>query len=521
MLAAALLLTGCADYDLALNEADSAYYGDSEASGALDDAFREPLRIDVQPISELDGAPLLPQSFWLDATEDWTDLRLTLQPTITVTGTITGFVANPYGSAPTVPGARSEPIEAQVELYQPDTINTTTTTTDEDGRFWIDVPAGDDYRLVVRPLDATGLPLVIHDRLQLLGSSGETVDLNDAVEDQLLDSLELDYADPVYGRVTDADGLPVDCRVRLVDAETGEEGASVETSAQGYYYLRAEPGEHVLEIIGDASDAVPTVRRQISFEAGLGGGQFDVSLGELEPVLIQGTVVAKTSSARQRDATVRLTSRSLEFAEGILVTEDITNSNGNFLIQALPGEWTVEVIPGNETASGLSPIELALTIGDDALDLGPQVLPPKVAFERQVLDVTGQPASDVLLTFYQQGFNGATTSARTDAAGFFTAELADVPQTAYLTPTSSPESAITRREVLNPSVDATLNWALADGAEVSGVIAISGASGASGAHAVDVRSADGTLYGSVVATGYDSLASFSLRVNLANEEVAR
>ncbi|MFT4977654.1 MAG: hypothetical protein ACI8S6_003561 [Myxococcota bacterium] len=502
------LLSGCADNALLQSDAESTNFeGDT-----VGDAFREALRLDVLPISapSANGEAVLPQSFWLEATEDWGSQRLELAPTVTLSGTITGFAANPYGATPTVPGSASQPVEAQIELYQPDTIAAAVVLTDEDGDFTAQVPAGSGYRLVVRPLQAGSLPLLVLDNLTL---EGDLIDLNALVEERIEGGLELSYADPVFGQITDDLGNPIGCTVRIIDALTGEESTSVSTNAGGYYYLRAEPGEHILEIIGDERQVIPTVKRQISFEEGTGGGQFDINLGELEPVFISGRVLSAAGTPLP-DAKVRLTARDLERAAGSLVVEDETNSDGDFLARALPGEWTIEIIPNNESLSDSSPFEYDQAIGDDDLDLGALQLPPKVLFERQILGVSGEPAGGVVMTFYQQGFDGSTVSAQTDATGYFLVNLPDVPQTAYLTPTSNPDSAITRRELLSPSLDGSLKWSLADGAEISGSVRVAGTSGESGNYIIDARSADGVLLGSLLTTPNESSARFSLRIDL-------
>lgn len=511
--AALLLLSGCSAYDLK-SSVDSGYYFEDDATNGTDDPFREPIRVDVRPISapSPNGRDLLPQSFWLEATEDWTGLDLRLQPTIFVRGTVTGFAANPYGAqGPSVPGSDDAPVAAQVELYQPDTIAAAVTQTDEDGSFEVQVPAGEGYRLVVRPLDASSLPLTIVEDLSFTTS---VQSLNLSLIEQG-DSLSLEYGDPVYGRITDADGDPVSCTVRLIDSETGEETASVTTSATGYYALRAWPGDYTLQVIGNDSRAIPTVRRQISFEEGIGGGQFDVNLGEIEPVLLSGRIISAGGSPLP-DATVRLTSTSLLGAEGSLVTETDSDSDGDFLVRALPGEWDIEIIPSNESLSESSPYSYAQEVGSSDLDLGDIALPSKVVFGRQVLDVTGQTAGGVVITFYQQGFNGATVNAQTDASGNFSVSLPDVPMLAYLTPTGQTRSAITRREVLNPSEEPSLDWVLADGAQVEGEVTVEGVSSTDGTYVVEVHSGDGSLYGSLVTT-YDEAAEqagFDLRIDL-------
>jgi hypothetical protein len=507
-----LLLTGCTN-DLSLTGTSNA---DSTDSATSEDLFREIIRLDIHPISapSANEEPLLPQSFWLAPNESWSNLRLTMQPTVTVTGTITGFSANPQGIEPSVPGEDDLPVAAQIELYQPDTIAAAEVSTDDDGFFSLQVPAGTDYRLVVRPSDASHLPLYIFDGLEL---SGDVVDLNALLETEYDEALILDYADPVYGRLLqEVEGGEIGlsgAQIRLIDAVTGEPTSAVQTDPRGYYSMRAVPGKYILEVLGSGPETIPTERLQLSFEDGIGGGQFDINLGNLRQVFIGGSV-RSAAGAILSDATVRLTSTSLSTAEGNLVVEDQTNNNGDFLVRALPGEWTVEVIPFNESQSSSSPTEFALTVGDDDLTI-PVDLPQKISFSRQVLNVSGQPASNAVITFIQQGFNGTTINTQTDAGGVFSADLPDVPMTAFLTPTNDPDSAITRQSLLSPLLDPSLEWSLANGAAIDGIVRIDGATGESAVFLLDVYNANEELYGSLMTTPNESGSSFMLRVDLS------
>lgn len=514
-----LLLGGCTELALSADEASGAL--DSEDLGAGgEDLFQVPVRLDVQPLSAPDvrGRPLLPQTFWLEAPEAWTGRTFTMRPTVRVTGTVTGFAANPYGgvsmAGPTVPGSDNVPVIAQVELYQAGSVAGDQAVTDEDGFFELLVPAGADYRLVVRPTAPAALPMLVYDGLTLTGD----VDLStpsDAVPVALSNALYLDYGDPVVGRVLDGAGEPVAATVRLIDLGSGEAGPSVETDAQGYYFLRAQPGSHYLQVSGDG--VVPTTGKEIRFEADVGGVQLDFNLGALEPVFVSGTIRSPSGEVLD-DALVRLTSRLLSGAEGVLVVEDETNSSGEFTVQALPGEWTVEIIPPNEAFSASSPLEFDQAIGEGDQDLGTIALPPKVALERRVLDVFSEVAPGVVLTFYQQGFNGATYNTQTDSEGLFSLDLPDVPLTAYLTPTASPASAITRRVILQPSLDSTTTWALSDGAEISGSVVVQGLPEAeAGSYVIEARDEAGLLLGSLLTSKIEDATRFALRVDLNDQ----
>ena len=505
---------GCTNFDLAgADEASSV--SDTGRFAGEDDLFQAPVRLDVQPLStpQVQGRALLPQTFWLEAPGVWTDQGLTMQPTVRVTGTVTGFAANPYGSmaGPTVPGQDNVPVVAQIELYQPDSIAAAQTISAEDGTFELYVPAGDGYRLVVRPIEPTALPLLVYDDLSL----SEDVDLSTpsgGVPDALAAALYLDYGDPVVGRILDASGAPVLCGVRLIDPESGEPGPTAETDENGYYFLRAEPGTYYLQVSGDG--VVPTTGKEISFEADVGGFQLDFNLGDLDPVFVSGRVRSATGEVVD-DARVRMTSRSLDAAEGVLVVEDETNSSGEFTIRALPGEWTVEVIPPNETLSDASSLEFDQTIATSNQGLGTIELPAKVPVQRRVVGVEGQSAGSVVLTFYQQGFNGGTYNVITDGDGSFSLDLPDVPMTVYMNPLTSPGAAITRRELLQPSTDTSTVWSLSDGIAISGAVNIAGLPEAeAGSYLIAAYDEDGLLLGNILTLKEDEQARFSFRVDL-------
>ena len=125
LLTVAGLLAGCAS-DMNMSMEDSGSY--EPPTSVEDTDFSDiQLRIDVLPtVSEDDD--LIAQSFWLeDLGSNWKNVILELQPTIEISGNISGFAANPYGIQ--VPGSSDVPVDGQVTLYRPDTIVTSTVQT--------------------------------------------------------------------------------------------------------------------------------------------------------------------------------------------------------------------------------------------------------------------------------------------------------------------------------------------------------------------------------------------------------
>jgi hypothetical protein len=470
-------LWGCAAGDEALYLiADS---GDG-AELSPDDFQSERLRIDVLPTVEA-GDDLLAQSFWLDEQDGWQGLSLSLRPTITITGGVTGFAANPYGIQ--VPGVSDVPVPSIVTLQQPGTIIASTVQSDESGVFSFSLPAGDDYRLSVVP-EALDLPMYIEDSLELPRSAD-------------LGEISLGYGDPIYGTVRNSDDEAIDCMVRLIDAETGIEGIATQTDASGFFMLRAEPGDYIVQIEPTTGSTLPTIQQPVSFEEGTGGAHLSVDVGLIEPVLVRG-VPRASDGGTMSNAIVRLTARSLDDAAGTMVVETETDQGGGFLVYALPGEWTLEIIPPADADEDTAPYEATVTVGAEGLNLGSFTLSAQIWLERAVRDPDGEPAAGVLVTLVEQGFNRATYTAYTDDDGILGISVPDVPLDVWLTPTRQ-EAAVTRRELISPGTDEDEPWSLSEGVRLSGSVSRPGGDG--GISIVEVYDDSGIFYGSTLTDG--------------------
>ncbi len=497
---AVLLLGGCAEY--ALNTSDElAAPAEGDETAELDFSDVQ-LRLDVLPALTSTSTPLLAQSFWLEEQDDWLALTASLQPTVTISGEVLGFAANPYGIEPTVPGQSDVPVIGQVQLQQLDTIVESSIQTDEAGQFLLELPAGTGYRLAILPTDPIELPIAIEDGLTFNADTD-------------LGSIELDYGDPVYGTVTNSSGDPVDCLVRLIDASTNISGPTIETDEDGFYMLRAEPGSYLVQIEPGTGMVLPTVQNAVSFEPEVGGVNLDIDIGTINPVLVSG--IPRTPDGHPlSSAIVRFTSHGLAEAAGTMTVETNTDQSGIFRAYILPGDWTIEIIPPVEESSVASPLELSQTFaaGSD-VNLGSLALPERVEVRRLVVDTWGSPAANVQVTFQEQGFDNAYYNVYTDQNGLLEVTLPDVALDVVLTPTQDNESAITHRELLNPSVspdasdedEVVETWSLSSGRLLSGIV--SRPDGEEGISVVEVRDADGTLYGSTIT---DTQGSFTLRI---------
>ena len=488
------LLSGCADYALNAADYESSLAEDETEPISQDDFSEIQLRIDVLPtVTEEDD--LLAQSFWLDEVSEWQAMSLELQRTVQITGSISGFAANPYGVQ--VPGSSDVPVLGEVTLYRPDTIVSSTVSTDDDGTFVFSLPAGEGYRLAALPTEPPELPFYIE--------SDIPVSLN---ED--LGEINLEYGDPIYGTVTNSAGEAIDYTVRLIDAATDVEGTATQTDASGFYMLRAEPGDYIVQIEPSTGTTLPTIQTPVSFESGLGGVNVDIDVGLIAPVVVSG-IPSTADGQTMSNAIVRLSSTDLINTSGVMVRETETDQSGQFLVEALPGEWTIEIIPPAEEDDLTSPLEEALTLGAQNVNLGNLTLPEQVPLQRQIVDAEGYPAANVLVTFQEQGFNHATYTTYTDNTGYLTIFIPDVPLDVLLTPTQSLNSAVTRRELLNPSgpaVDDEGTWWLSAGVQLKGTV--SRPDDATGISIIEVHDDTGVFYGSTLT---DTDGRFDFRIS--------
>ena len=445
------------------------------------------LRVDVLPSVEADD-DLLAQSMWLDEQPDWQNLDLSMRPTVTISGVVRGFAANPYSI--TVPGVEDVPVLSTVALQQPGAIVSSVVQTEVDGSFVLRLPSGSDYLLSVLP-EALALPMWVEEEIEIRGDTD-------------LGEISLGYGEPIYGTIT-SDGAPLSASVRLVEAWTGVEGVATQTDAAGLYMLRAEPGEYLVQVESLTGTTLPTIQQPVTLGKD-GGAWASIDVGIIEPVLVRG--VPRTADGQtMSNAVVRLTATTLAQAEGTMMVETETDQSGGFLIYVLPGEWTLEIIPPADVADLTAPLEQALTIDSSGVNLGSLTLSEQITIERMLFDGDGQPAANVLATFTEQGFDHATYTAYTDANGLLTVSVPDVPLDVWLTPAQG-ETAVTRRVLLSPGAATEEAWSLSAGVRLSG--AVRRPDGRGGLSIVEVYDEDGVFYGSTLT---DAEGAFDFRIS--------
>lgn len=482
---AALLLTGCAEYALKDAESGAYYPGDSDEDSG--DTLQR-LRLDVYPNS---GGPALePQSWLIDESDEWSALDIQLESPVDIEGLVTGYEANPSFAAD-VPG-EEVPVIATFELVRADDIAGGSTTSDADGQFSLRVTGGQDYVASIVPIDPSLLPFLVLKDLDL----GRDLDFAAA-------DLALGYGEPVYGQIVDSGGKPVtDLHIGLLDPVTGIAGPTVQPTAEGWYQLRALPGDYTLRVTGEPGSTVPTVDNAITVVEDV-GASLDLDLGKLDPVNVEGTLL-DPSGTEVIDAIVRFASTQLEQEGASLTVESNVDRTGQFLVELLPGSWTVEFIPALET--GLSPVATTLEVGTTKVSMQDITVPELIDVVSMVYDPDGAQAAGVVLTATELGFDARSWSAVTDATGVVSLSLPSTPVRLTLTPPDA-SAAITHLTV-DPSTDDLGTLYLAAGTAVRGQLEVGGE--AVPYTVIELRDPDtNELYGT---TFTDAEGSFSVRV---------
>jgi len=403
----ALSASGCAEYGMSKNELDSGAQAPRE-----DDSVSGYLRVDVYPSDQ--NPDLLPETHILDG--DWEGLSLTMSTPVTFEGQVWGYDATPYFDI-SVPGS-AIPIESMVSVFQQGTIMSASahTETDSDGAFQLHLPKSNDYTLTVVPVEPTQLPLLVEHGVTIRADvSGELI--------------ELDYGAPIYGHIDNSSGLPLstlDVELWLRDPTTGATGPSVVPDDDGYFQLRALPGQtYQVVMAGAAGELVPTTSQDVLVESDE-GAEVDFQIGVIQGVGVSGQALTVSANSAVGGATVRFVSLELfDFPGGELVIDDITNSLGEYRVVLLPGRYRAEVIA--PASLELSPVQATLTVTEqgDGDDFDVQ-LPGLYAIESQILGPDGQALEGVTVVATERGFEGFTYTATSDSGGYFMLEVPTV-----------------------------------------------------------------------------------------------
>jgi hypothetical protein len=445
------------------------------------------LRVDVFPSDQNGG--LLPQTVFLD--ETWTDLEIDLLDPISLSGHVTGFDATPHATV-SVPG-ETVPVVANVSAWRDGTVMSGATISDsQTGAYELLITPGVEYTFAVVPEDPSELPFQVETSQTFAASHSNEV--------------QLDYAAPVFGRVTSGQGASglAGIHVELTEPLTGVTGASDVTDAQGWYLLRATPGRYIIRFHGSEGSYIPTLSGEVVFDTDA-GARVDEDYASLQIVTAQGLVTTIQGNA-ESNATVRFTSLGLDaYSEGSLVVETDTDRNGRFSVNVLPGEYRVEYIPtfGRE----VSPLEDRVDILSDQVvqDLGERELQPFTSVHLQIRDADGVAVPNVMVVASETAFENDAFRGTSDAQGVLVMDLPDTTLNFTFTPQSTGLVAVTRLVATPAGLGDTVE--LDVGRSVTGTVLDHGV--AVSYAVVELRDENDGLYASTITAGD---GTFSTRV---------
>lgn len=482
LLLAAPLLAGCS---MGKDDATGAF----DTAMEMDDVTPGTLRLDVYPPAGVGEPQLLPQSHRIEP-DAYEDARLELYPTVTFSGVVSADVARSWAvGVPTT----EETVAATISAWVDGTRLGGSAESDDSGAFSLALPAYDDapYLLALVPNDAALAPFHVEERM---------------FEASVDADVHLGVGIPVYGRVTDADGLGVagvPMRLRATtDAGVEVRSAAFVTDTTGWYVGRVESvGSYVIEVEGgvlldgDVTRVVPTVEVEVQVEDATNGASAYISLGTLTIASVEGAALDPDGDAIN-DALVRFTSTALDSGVGSLTIET-TVGRDNFFTYLLPGLYDVTIVPPYGTDA--SPTTLPDVEIRGRTTLGNRTLSALSALNGEVRDATGAPLADVVVAAKQVGFDHYVYTAKTDAEGNFWMEAPDGEYEATFTPPPGTAGALTLAELvtgtgitveLDPGTplsghldfeDAPVAWAWIDVVdEASGMLVGQGTTDASG-----------------------------------------
>ncbi len=447
-------LMGCADYGLD----ESADYSGNTTMAPSDYRL---LRIDITPSNALEEVQ--PQSFWIDEESDWQNLDLTLQPNTLIQGNITGYTIYPYIDV-TIPGEQV-PVEAQVHIQVPGTLNGTIVNSEVDGSFEISVPRGSNYQFSITPLSPQNVPyLVLEDMRFESEPAPMDVDLGEGL--------------PIYGRILnygEYGGAQV-ATAQLIDTHTGIKGPQVELAVNGYFQLRAPHmrSDLTVRIQGNNDTLFPTVDIPLRLEDSDDDGfRLDIELGELEVSTVFGRIVNLEQIAYSDRSTIRFESIELDDTVGSIQVETNNDVNGNFTVHLLEGTYRMTVIPPYSDNMTVSPTSIDVIIDNEHLGLGDIVLPERITVTGQVNDQDGLPSPDTTIQFKDVNYANTVHSTQTDETGRFSIKVPPVLMKTSILP-NTPNSAIQNFTTDLRGDNEPFEWSLKTGQSLSGVASYEG-----------------------------------------------
>lgn len=416
------------------------------------------------------------------------------------TGAVTGFRFNPQIVA--LPGSDT-PVVGTVTMRQPGTLQSYAARTDDAGAFALWLVPQEVYRFEIVPDDP------------LLPAWSTTLPVGARTVDQQVD---LGAGVPVFGRVTTGRGALVGARVHVVDAE-GLVSASAVTDVYGLYQVRVSPGTWTVVTEGRERGEDPTLTTA-PVTVGDAGAEVDLAYPTvLSQVLVEGRVSSE-GGARVPGALVRLTSEALEGFEGLDArwTADVpTADNGTFLARAVPGRYTVEILPpAVDEGPDYTPVRFeGVQLTQNSTDLGEVALARLIPVDGRVVDPFEDRVPNAIVSCAERGFDGRGWSTYTEDGGRFSLELPAVPLDCTVEPPGDRPDLAPMRVSLDPAQQPTPRLQLSGGQLVEGVVRFEGEPEPFAL--VEVRDLDDALLG--VGFTDEETGRFSVRVDLSSGRV--
>jgi len=402
------------------------------------------LRIDVHP-SNL-NADLLPWTHFLE--EEWDGVSIEMETPVQLDGAL----AREIGSK-RKPGGEAQPVQAQLEAWVPGSVMGGGDISDAlTGAFAFHLPPSDDYTLAVIPGVDSELSFQV-----LTGQS--------FLCDQDL-SLDLGPGTAVDGLVTDDSGAALaGMRVQAVERGSGVASPEALTDEAGSYSLRLAPGSYDLRIQGAEGDWMPTTTIPLEVQAAQ-DISFDMQLGPLEPVEIEGWLALESNNMPAAGASVRFVSHELyEHPDAQLELLADTDDQGRYRAQLLPGSYDVELFYGDDTSVTPQRVSADIPLGASSWNVGVMPLQGFANLASCLFDANGLPLAGATVQASEPGFGGRTWSATTDETGSFALFLPSMELDFVLVPTTGP-SAVTHLSTHPESFPQALR--LEEGQRISG-----------------------------------------------------
>ena len=500
------LLSGCgagSDTSATPQRASS----DNEAA-ATSTALPHTIRVDVFPATlvEADGSiRALPQTFGTFEVMDATVLQLPeilqLREPGTFAGEVLAATVTPWADGAQVPSVAG-PVQAEVRLSLPSSVQNYDTRSDQDGLFAATVASPEGaYLASVVPDD----PLIPFET-RTVGVAGD-----------VFQTFDLGIGLPIYGRVLGPMGeaLP-GVQVHAVDS-FGTVGAVARADTDGWYLLRVLPGDYDVMSLGrdHGRDAVLTwPGLTVDQDAGL---RVDFTYPNLSSSPAIGRVVDSEGNGVD-NVTVRFSAKTLDGYDELdasLIIEDVTTSGGNFDATLQDGVYRVEFLP--EQVVDPADDYGAVLIADSSerangLSLGNVELPSIMAFQGQVVDVFGVGVGEARLSCTEVGFGGRSWDGAADSDGFFELIVPPTALSCTIVPPGGGSLAWTT-EIVDPSISDGHIFEVQSGTRISGRVRVVDSDEPFAV--VDVRDAGGTLLGTTLT---DDDGRFSIRVAVPEQQ---